>query len=448
MATTMSPGCAAPTPHLIAPWPVTEVRVLSNGLTVVVTPLPHLHTAAATMFVRVGSRYERPEENGISHLLEHVLFRGCKRFPDVFEFNAAIERNAVGLGASTYRDFAAYDATCAPDRLAAVLDLMGAMLEAPTFSGVDLERGVILEEIADVVDDRGADVDVDNIAKAALFEGRGLGLKVGGTGKRLERLGEEDCRRWFEHHYRAGNMVLAVSGRVDVEAAFTAAAEAMGCLPEGPRRSPEPQRLRSDLPALEYVDYAGGPQSSVELCWVLPSEADPDWPALALAQRLLDDGTCARLRRKVIDEAGLAYHVECDLETFEGVALLTIEMTLSHDRVSEAVDLALAVVRELVDAPPSDEEWERARARFGFDLSSTVDSAPAVASWFGLQQLVAPHHCLEDRHHRVMSVERADLARACASHLSPSRVQLAVVGALEPLARAGLRRRLHRLRGN
>lgn len=433
---------------LIAPWPASEARVLANGLTVVVTPLPHLHTAAAAMFVRVGSRYESPQDNGISHLLEHVLFRGCERYPDVFELNAAIERNAVGLGAATYRDFAAYDATCAPDRLAEVLGLMGAMFEAPIFAGVDLERGVILEEIADVLDDRGADVDVDNIAKAALFKGRGLGLKVGGSVKRLERLGEADCRRWFDLHYRAGNMVLGLSGRIDVEAAFEAAERALAGLPAGSRRAPEAQPMRTDLPALEYVDYAGGPQSSVELCWVLPSEAHPDWPALSMAQRLLDDGTCARLRRRVIDEAGLAYHVECDLETFEGLALLTIEMTLSHDRVPEAVDLALEVVRELVDVPPSPEEWQRTRARYGFELSSTVDSAPAVASWFGLQHLVAPHHSLEERHHRVMSVEPSDLASACARYLSPSSVQLAVVGALEPVARARLRRRLHRLRAN
>ena len=447
MATAGSPQ-TPPGPGLLAAWPRAHLDVLSNGLRVVHVPLPHLHTAAVTLYVRVGSRYETPQESGLSHVLEHLLFRGCAAYPAVVSFNEAIETCATGLGASTYRDFGMYDATCAPARVPELLALLGAMLEAPRLSAADLEieRQVILEEIADDVDERGRDVDVDNIAKRGLFGDRGLGLKVGGRPSVVRRLGAADCRAWYERHYGARNMVLVVAGPVPRADAVAWADATLGHLAPGELRRPAAPVTRTKLPALEYVDDAGN-QSGVQLSWVVPGEEHEDWPALLLAHRALDDGTSARLRRRIVDEEGLAYHVSADLETYEGVGLFQIDLTLSNGNVLRAVDVTLGLLADLAASPLRDAEWRRLRGRYGFELSASVDSAPAVASWFGLQQLHEPHHGLAERYERVMAVGRDDLGPALRRHLSPSRLQLTVVGSLEPVARAGLRRRLHRLRG-
>lgn len=426
-------------------WPDSRRRTLANGLEVVVSPMPHLHVAAVSVFVRVGSRFETAEDNGLSHLLEHVLFRGCEAYPTSWEFNLAAERLTPGLGGATYRDFSAFDASCSPARVPEVLALLGAMLSRPRFEGVDLERRVILEEIADEVDERGRDIDVDNLAKRALFPGESIAFKIGGTPKRLAEFTAEDCRRWHAGHYVGRNMVIVVAGPVDAEPIFEAAREAFEPLSPGARATGPAPRPRADLPAFEYTQ-ASGSQTAIQLAWVLPGEASEDWTALLAAQRLLDDGSCARLRHTIVDERCLAYDVSVDLETYEGLSLMAVEATVSHKNALAVVDGMVEILAGLATAPPSADEWARMQARYAFELSSTVDSPSAVCSWIGLERLQVPHASIVDRHERMRALLPDDVVRVAARYLVPARAQLTVVGDLDALTRTALRRRLHRFR--
>ncbi|MEC9072518.1 MAG: pitrilysin family protein, partial [Myxococcota bacterium] len=200
------PGELAP----LLDWANPRRVVLNNGLTLLIGTLPHLCTASMGLYVRVGSRYERSGEYGLSHLVEHLLFRGCEGAPTSRALNEAIESLTPGLDASTGREFTALEALCAPEDLHSLLALVGKMVSAPHLADVDAEREIILQEIADEVDPDGRDVDVDNVAKAALFPGDGLGRKIGGDPRSLRRLRREDCLRWLESHYAAENMVLVV----------------------------------------------------------------------------------------------------------------------------------------------------------------------------------------------------------------------------------------------
>ncbi|MCB9729654.1 MAG: insulinase family protein [Deltaproteobacteria bacterium] len=430
---------------LATSWPAVHLTTLSNGLVVAVAPMAHLHAAAVSVFARVGSRYEDAGDNGLSHLLEHVLFRGCEAYPTSWELNVAAEQVTPGLGGATYRDFSAFDAVCAPDDVPAILDILGAMLGRPLFAGVDLERRVILEEIADEVDERGRDIDVDNLAKRALFPGDPIAFKIGGTPRRLAAFTEQDCRRWHAEHYVGRNMVVVVAGPVQAQEVARAAAAAFGDLPPGTRMPSRVPQVRPDLPAFEYTK-ASGSQTSIQLAWALPGEASPDWTALLAAQRLLDDGSCARLRQAIVEERCLAYDVSVDLEAYEGVSVMAVEATVSHKNATAVVDGMLEVLEALVRCPPEPEEWERMRRRYFFELSSTVDSPGAVCSWIGLERLQMPHSGIRDRHDRMLALDPAAVARAAERYLSPSRAQLTVVGELDTMSRAALRRRMHRYR--
>ncbi len=427
-------------------WPDVRRGRLDNGLTVLTSALPHLRAAAVTVFVRVGSRFEAPEESGLSHLLEHVLFRGCEGYPSAYAFNAAIERWATALGGATARDYSAFDATCWPDAVGDVLDLVGRMMGRNLLQDVDLERQVIVEELQDEIDETGRDVDVDNVAKMALFAGSSFGQKIGGRIELVKRFTDADCRRWYERHYAARNLVLAVAGPVDHDRVMAQAAAAFGALPAGEAREVGPLSVRSDLPALESVIQRGS-QTNLQLAWVLPSEHHEDFPALQLGHRLLDDGTCSRLRRRIVDEEGLAYHLGSDLETYHGVSLLTVEASVSHDKVIQVVDAVVEIVGDLGRLEASAEEWERIRRRFAFDWETTVDSASAMAYWMGLQHVYMPDESATERFERVMRLSPEDVRAACARLVRPERLQVTVVGDLEPTARAMLRRRIHRLRG-
>lgn len=426
-------------------WPRPYRTTLPNGLTVLVSELSHLHTAAIGLYVRAGSRYESREESGLSHLVEHVLFRGCERYPSVRALNEAIEDVAVEIGGSTGREFCAYEAVLDPRNVRSLLDVMGAMFTAPTLVGVDLERAIILEELLDEVDERGGELDVDNVAKAALFPGSPLGRKIGGDRRRLTHFDGASCRAWFDAHYGAENLVLVVAGPLVAEEVSAWCARALGDLPRGARQSPATATPRADLPALELVSQPGS-QSDIHLTWHLPPVSHGDFPALLVAYRLLEDGASARLRRRLVDERALAYRAGASLETYEGVSLLTIEASTSHENVQEVVEEALAVIESLATERVDSATWSRWQSRAIFDVASGLDHPSYICSSLGLDELLPGHGTPVERLERALQTTPEELRDAVARTLVGHRMQLSVIGDLEPLQRAGLRRIVHRCR--
>src|SRR3989441_3775664 len=168
--------------------------VLSNGLRVVTVELPHLHTGMIAAYVRAGSRHEDLARNGVSHFLEHLFFRGSEGYPEGRAMNALVEDCGGSLNGVTTRDHGYYFSPVHPSRIEVPMAVLGDMLARPLFKEIELEREVILEEILDEVDEKGRDIDIDNLAKRALFPGHPLGLKIGGTRETVMALTEKDLR--------------------------------------------------------------------------------------------------------------------------------------------------------------------------------------------------------------------------------------------------------------
>ena len=419
--------------------------VLANGLSVVSATLDHLHTTSFHLFAPGGPRYEAADDNGLSHLVEHGLFRGCESFPSARAFNEAVESCSLGIGAATYREFVSLDALCAPARLEELLTLVGAMLQAPTWQDIEIEQRIIAQELQDELDEAGRDIDVDNVAKLALMPGCGGGRKIGGDVPRVKGFSAEDCQRWFDACYGAQNLVLSVAGPLSHNAVVSIAEGALGGLKRGEAINAPPLSVRHDLPALEYVNH-GGSQTSLQIAWLVPPPGSNDWPALNAVQRLLDDGTCARLRRRITDDDGLAYHVGSGLEAFTERALMVIEADVSHDNVLAVIDAIFEEVLTLATEPVDEGEWKRLRDRYSFDLDLAIDGAAEVSYRLGISAFYGRELTIDRARERFLEVDRDEVRRVVADHLNPARAQISVVGALDPMARAGLRRRLHRLR--
>jgi len=432
----------------IPSWSEPSHFTLENGLPVVFTPLPHLSLTSIVLFVRVGSRFETPADSGLSHLLEHVLFRGSERYPDTYTLNTALEGVGSGLDAATSRDFTTFEATCLPSNVEEMLLILGDMLTRPLLSGVDVEQRIITEELQDEIDAKGRDIDPDNLSKMTMFAGSSMALKVGGVLARIQRFTEDDCRRWHRHFYTATNMVLAISGPITLDQARQAATSAFGELPSGELLSPSPVIVRPNLPAFEFTKHTAS-QTEIHLSWILPPEDHPDFPSLAVIHRLLDDGTCARLRHRIVDQLGLAYHAAADLETYDGHTILTIttqtQTQTKRAKVAELVEAMFEVVGDLMRSPVSDGELARAFGRLALELGSVRDSPSATSYWNGLQKLYPAADGLAGRLTRAYSVTPEMLQSNARKHLDADHCQLTVVGDLFPLESAQLRRLLRGL---
>jgi predicted Zn-dependent peptidase len=280
--------------------------VLPSGLRVVTLETPHLHTALVSVYVRTGSRHESESNNGVSHFLEHLFFRGSEAWPDTLRMNAAIEEAGGNLNGVTTRDHGYYFTPLHPSYVELGLNVVGDMLTRPLLTSMEVERKIILEEMLDEVDDKGRDIDVDNLSKWLLFPGHPLSLKIAGTRESVSALTLEQVREHFARHYVSGNLVVTVAGPVHRAQVLPLVERAFARLPQGPASADTPPPSTPPGPTFRAVTHDES-QTEFRLSFRIVPEHHPDWPALQLLRRLLDDGLSSRLPHEIVEKRGLAY---------------------------------------------------------------------------------------------------------------------------------------------
>ncbi len=155
-----------------------EAFALGNGLRVRLVTLPHLQSATASFFVRVGSRYEDERSNGLSHFLEHMLYRGTEEHPEAHELNLAIERLGGTLDAATHVDFTSYDLTLPPETIAQGVAMLAEVLRKPLLTDLSTEKQIIREEILEDLNEDGDQIDIDNVSRTLLYPNHPLAMAL------------------------------------------------------------------------------------------------------------------------------------------------------------------------------------------------------------------------------------------------------------------------------
>lgn len=403
--------------------------VLDNGLRVITVELPHLHTASVVVYAKVGSRYETLKDNGLSHFLEHMLFRGTERLPDAYRLNHAIEAIGGTLYAETGRDYSLYQIALHPDSLRDGLRLFGEIFTAPTFSDLEVERRIVLEEMLEDLDEEGRLVNIDDIARLAVWPEHPLGWRITGPIENVRRFDLADVRRHFVSFYGARNVVLTVSGAVEREAVLAEAERAMTRVPPGREAEVTPPSGAQKAPNVVFVRNDGS-QTAAQLLFRALPELEPDYPALMMLSRIVDDGMSTRLHRRLCDELGLAYYVSASIEPFVDTGLFEIDCTANHENVPALIRESLKLCAQLRSRVPTAEELEKAKRRYRWDLERTFDDADAMAGWWGGTELFYGPQTFEEKLARVRRVTPADVRDVARRVFRPERLTVACVGVL------------------
>ncbi len=402
--------------------------VLPSGLTVVTIETPHLHSVMCAVYVRVGSRHEDERTNGVSHCLEHLFFRGSARYPDSVRMNAAVEAAGGNLNGVTMRDSSYFYTPAHADGLEVSLSILGDMLSRPRLTKLETEKKVILEEMLDEVDERGRDVDVDNLSKRVLFGEHPLSLKIAGTTDSVKKLTLRDVRRHFERAYVGGNLVLSVAGPVTRARVTAAAKKAFRHVKPGPRLTETPPpALEPTGPRFKFVHLD---ESQVEFRLTFPTvpESHPDSAALALLRRVLDDGLSSRLPHRIVEQLGLAYSVGASIEGFHDSAMFEIDGACAPQNLTKVLEEVLRTVRTLRTGKVTAEELRRAKTRFALHVDFQQDSPADLCGWFGGVELYRPAESFEKKKAELAKVTLAELRRVATTWLSAERLVVVAVG--------------------
>lgn len=403
---------------------------LPSGLRVRLIPLPHLQSATISCFIRVGSRYETSETNGLSHFLEHMLYRGTETHPAAHDLSLAIERLGGTLDATTHVDFTSYDLTLPSETIAEGAVLLAEVLRQPLLTKMGTEKQIIREEILEDLNESGEQIDVDNVSRRLLYRDHPLGFSIAGPLENLDRFATDDLRRHHRHHYTGPNSVVCIAGAFDQEALEDTIRRYFEGMPEGRPVEPTPSIQTETQKRFEYVREPGS-QTDVQLSFHTPGMRSPLAPVFLLLDRVLDDGLSTRVHRVICEERGLAYDAFAGNDTFEDCGVFDFGASVTHKKAPLLVETTLELIRELQERGPTEEEVEKAKRRYLWDLQTVRDDPEDTVHFVGTSVLFGLPEQVSTIAHQVAVVNADEIQRAAQKYLDPGHAYLTCVGVLD-----------------
>ncbi|CAN5700381.1 pitrilysin family protein [soil metagenome] len=407
-----------------------QVGTLGNGLRVVVAPQPQLHRGHVALYVRVGSRFETRTTNGLSHFLEHMLYRGTPELKTAHEVNDAFETLGGYLYAATQTDFGVFSVTMPAESLAGSSALFGAVLARPTFADIEIEKGIVCEEILEDLDDEGRQVDADNLTRMMIYPTHPLGYTITGDEERVRSFTKSMLRTHHARHYNAANSVLAFSGNVDAKVCLELAERHFAGLPKGETvttEAPVHQQKKARIDIVENVSS----QTELRVCFRAVPERSEHRAAMDMLMRVIDDGMSTRLYHRVCDSKGLCYDVGASFDGYEDDGVLDFAAGVQHSRTSVVTQEILDLLCDLAKHGPTEAELEKARRRNAWEMQSIVDSPEELAGFYAGGYLFERFETPEARVAANAAVTTKRVREMAELLARPERLNVLAVGLLE-----------------
>ena len=405
-----------------------RVQMLDNGLQVCTVRLAHVSRTHVSVMLRGGPVCEDDNTWGLSHVLEHMVFRGTRSHNDSRSVNLAADAFGGEIGGATYRDRVVFDTRVDPGSEEAAFQLLNEMLRFPRFEGFSVEKEVLREELFEMVDDEGQEVDPDNIALRRLFSGHVLARSIEGTLNTLEAFDTRATRAFHQASYGPEHTVLVVAGPIAHRRVLGSAKKIFSSWMPGPgaRVGRPPRRLVSKKRAdVVRTDLS---QTSIRICFPCEGLMGPDRYALAMLCRILDDGPASRFQSNLIDSEGLAYSLWCAVDLFEERGVLEVGAQVQHDRVGKVVEAICHELRAVRQKQVHASELARVSARVRRDFRDMRDDPSLMADAVGRGIMVGLPFVPDSIEGQMNAVRSKNVLRASQRVLSPAQAVLAMVG--------------------
>lgn len=362
-----------------------EHAELDSGLRVIAIVLPHTRTAVAEFVSEAGSRYDPAGLGGVSHFLEHMLYRGTRSHPGPHELALAIERRGGLLEAATYIDHGSVALSMPPESVVPLIPTLCEVLRSPLLQGIDIERDIVREEILETLDENSRLVDASDLARALSLPGHPLGAPITGSLDALERFDQSTLLAHHDRLYVGSAAVAVVAGAVDPAHVFDAFATGMRGLARGRRPTVSaPPSVAG--PLYSFVRYSDS-QSHLRILFRAAGYDDDKEPAIELLMRLLDDGMSTRLYHRICNSLGLCYDVSAYYESWCDAGIVEFAGDCAHERVAQLGQEMLELIARLRDDGPTEEEFVAAKQRARWQHRELFDDPAELTGFYGYAEL-------------------------------------------------------------
>lgn len=404
------------------------VDQLPNGVRLVTVPMPHLHSVELVCYLSVGGRCEKASQSGISHFLEHMLFRGTAEYASSTELERAFEAIGGAVNASTDAETTCYHSRIHPHFLSEGVALFASMLRRPKFSDIETERRIILEEAREDFNEQGQQINLDNLMVGMLWPGHPLGESLIGSLENLNSISIDDLKQYYQDWYQPAHLVVCACGAVDRAEVIAAVTEQFGDWGPGEKQpvvaAPDVNFSGSESHWVQDSDS----QISLQLAFPLPGRNDQHTLAVRLMRRVLSWGGGARLPLRLREELGLTYAVEANCSMMADAGYLAIDLSVAPENMVQAVSELLNVLAELRDTPLSADELTAVINSYIFDLDFSRDQTDSLAVRYGWGTQAEYLRTLDQDVCELKDLTPADLQATARSCFCSAGMKLVVVG--------------------
>ncbi|HEX3246694.1 MAG TPA: pitrilysin family protein [Chloroflexota bacterium] len=401
--------------------------VLDNGLRVLTSSMPHTRSVSIAFFVGAGSRHEPDSIAGVSHFLEHMLFKGTARRPSPLEVAEEIEGVGGVINAATDKELTVFYAKVGHQHFDTALDVLCDTLRFSLLDPIELEkeRHVVIEELA-MSEDSPAEL-VAMLTDEMLWPDHPLGRDVGGSKESVASLKRDDLTRYIGQYYVPNNTVLAVAGNVTHEQVMNSVATLLSDWVPGEQATWQPATIRGTRPE---VRLRAKKTEQAHVAYAIPalSGMDPDRFALDVLNTVLGDGMSSRLFLQIREQLGLAYDVHSYVCRFQDDGALIVGAGVHPKQLGPTMKAIRRELRGIRERVP-DRELTKARRYITGRVQLRMEDTGAVASWLGRQELLRGSvYTVDDVVEIIDGITADDLVRVADRVFAPDRGQLAVVG--------------------
>lgn len=406
-------------------------HTLKNGLRVITVPMPSVASATVMILVGVGSRYEVQRTNGVTHFLEHMLFKGTKKRPSAHLLADVIDSVGGEWNAATGKESTVYYIKAAAANLEKVFDILCDMVASPLLEPREIERekGVIVQEISMYEDTPSRRV--GEIFETLLYPNSSLGWDIAGTPQTVKGITRADFHDLYQKFYHPENMVVVVSGGVSEKEALRLTKSYLGNLKAGAGAGDGASRTEEVFVQTQpqiLVRTKKTDQSHIVLGFRGNKRGHPNRWAEEVLASILGGGMSSRLFVAVRERRGLAYYVRADVEHYHDNGYFEVNAGISPRKIVQALRVILSEISKLktqISAQELAKGKEFVKGHLALSLEDTRNVAGFLGAFEILEgEVISPEEVTKS----IDSVTAQDLARVAQEFFVPERLNLAVIG--------------------
>lgn len=361
--------------------------ILPNGLPVIISPLKETQVVTVLVLFGVGSRYENQRIRGLSHFIEHMMFKGTSKRPSAQILTQAIDSLGGVSNAFTSKDMTGYFIKVNAKHLERALEILSDILMHSKFPAAEIQRekGVILEEI-NMREDNPM-IHIEDLFEIVLLGDQPIGWDTAGTRQTIRQMQRRDFLAYVEQNYHSANAVVGVAGAVTLARGAALTKKYFGSFPKGQKSEACPANLKFSRRELRLA-YRQSEQTHLALGFPAYSYTHPDLMAQEVLATILGGNMSSRLFSVVREKHGLAYYIRTLTGQYSDTGVFLIQSGLDTKRVVLALRLIMAELQKITRQPVTTAELKRAREYLKGHLAIQMEDSENLINWQLRQHLL------------------------------------------------------------